>query len=113
MNVFFDVQGTLVSGGKARPLTREVFLELAELGHHPYLWSSAGSAYAARAARLLGVEDLVFGYFSKSVPPPVRVDFVVDDEAHFAAVQGGYAISPFDGDPGDAELWKVVEKFRR
>jgi len=113
VNVFFDVQGTLVSGGRPRPHAREVFRELVEMGHHVYLWSSAGSAYAASAARLLSVEDLAFGYFSKSTPPPVSVDFVVDDQPDFAEFHGGYAIPPFDGDPDDEKLWKVVERLRR
>lgn len=113
MNVFFDVQGTLISGGRPRPHTREVFQELEALGHHPYLWSSAGSGYARAAAQSLGIEDLVYGYFGKSEPTPVSVDFVVDDQPDFAEFHGGYAIPPFDGDPNDRELWKVVEQLRR
>jgi hypothetical protein len=113
MNVFFDVQGTLISGGHPRPRVREAFQELLEMSHCVYLWSSAGSAYAKAAAESLGVEDLVFGYFGKSVPPPVSVDFVVDDQRDFARFHGGYTIPPFDGDPADDELRKVVEQLRR
>ncbi|CAN5183735.1 hypothetical protein BH18ACT10_BH18ACT10_00560 [soil metagenome] len=112
MNVFFDVQGTLISGGRPRPRVREVFLELAEMGHHPYLWSSGGGGYAAVAARQLGIEDIVFGCFSKFAALPVSVDFVVDDQRDFAESRGGYTIPPFDGDPNDDELWKVVERLR-
>jgi len=111
MNIFFDVQGTLISGGRPRPLVRETFQELLELDHHVYLWSSAGSGYARAAAKSLGVEDLVFGCFSKYAPLPVSVDFVVDDQPDFAESHGGYAIPPFDGDPDDGELWKVAEKL--
>ena len=105
--MFFDVQGTLVSGGRSRPHTREVFLRLVEMGHHVYLWSSGGSAYAASAARLLGVEDVVFGCFGKSAPPPVNVDFVVDDQPGLAEHYGGYTVSAFAGDPDDRELLSV------
>jgi hypothetical protein len=108
VNVFFDVQGTLVSGGRPRPHTREVFLRLLEMGHHVYLWSSGGSAYAASAARLLGVEDLVFGCFGKAAPPPVNVDFVVDDQPGLAEHYGGYTVSAFAGDPDDRELLNVL-----
>jgi len=108
VNVFFDVQGTLVSGGRPRPHAREVFLKLSEMGHHPYLWSSGGNAYAASAARLLGVEDLVFGCFGKSVPPPAGVDFVVDDDPGVAEHYGGYTVSAFAGDPEDRELLSVL-----
>lgn len=107
MNIFFDIQGTLVSGGRPRPHTRDVFLRLLEMGHHVYLWSSGGSAYAASAARLLGVEDLVFGCFGKAAPPPVTVDFVVDDQPGVAEQYGGYTVSAFAGDPGDRDLLSV------
>lgn len=110
MNVFFDIQGTLISGGELRPHVREVFQKLEGLGHHVYLWSSAGGAYAASAAGLLGVEDLVLGCYSKSAPPPVIVDFVVDDQPGFAdQYRNGFTIPPFDGDPKDSELWQTVE----
>jgi len=107
VNVFFDVQGTLISGGRPRPRTREVFLLLVEIGHHVYLWSSGGSSYAASAARLLGVEDIVSGCFGMSGPPPVSVDFVVDDQPGMADHYGGYTISAFGGDPGDRVLLSV------
>ncbi|MGB3680971.1 MAG: hypothetical protein WA990_00650 [Rubrobacteraceae bacterium] len=108
--MFFDVQGTLVSGGAPRPHAREVFLKLESRGHHPYLWSSAGSSYCARAAELLNLEDLAYGYFGKTDSIPVTVDFAVDDQASVVGEYGGYHIAPFDGDPGDEELWKVVEQ---
>ncbi len=107
MNVFFDVQGTLLAGSVPRPCVREVFLELGSRGHDVYLWSSAGASYAAEAARLLGVEDLVLGCWSKNPPPPVIVDYVVDDHRDFAEHHGGYAITPFRGAPEDRELWRV------
>ena len=112
MNVFFDVQGTLISGGNPRPHAREVFQELEALGHHVYLWSSAGSSYCARAAQFLELEDLAYGYFSKSEHLPVTVDFAVDDQPHLVDEHGGVWIPPFNGDPDDNELWKVVEKLK-
>lgn len=112
MNVFFDVQGTLVSAGVPRPHAREVFRELETLGHHPYLWSSAGSAYAARAANLLNLEDVAYGYFGKSGPVPITVDFVIDDQPGIVEQYGGYQISPFAGAPDDRELWGVVERLK-
>ena len=107
MNVFFDVQGTLLAGSVPRPYVREVFLDLGTRGHDVHLWSSAGVGYAERAAELLGVSDLVLGCWSKFAPPPFRVDYVVDDHPDFAEHHGGYAIVPFEGDPEDRELRKV------
>lgn len=113
MNVFFDVQGTLISHGKARPNTREVFQTLIDEGHHVYIWSSGGSAYAKRAAELLEVDDLAFGYFSKSEPPPVSVDFIVDDHPSLvSSMHNGYLIKPFDGDPEDIDLLKALREIR-
>ena len=111
MNVFFDVQGTLLAGDVPRPHVREVFAELGARGHDVHLWSSAGAEYAERAARLLGVGDLVVGCWYKFAPPPLNVDYVVDDQKDFAEHHGGYAIPQFGGDPEDRELWGVAEKL--
>lgn len=114
MNVFFDVQGTLISGGMARPHVREVFQTLIDEGHHVYIWSSAGSGYARRAAESIGVDDLAFGYFSKADPPPVSVDFTVDDHpAMVGTFSDGHLIKPFDGDPEDGELLEVLREIRK
>ena len=112
MNVFFDVQGTLLHRGIPRPHAREVFIELAASGHNVYLWSSAGAGYAAKAAELLGVTDLIFGCHSKSAPPTVRVDYAVDDLPELVERYGGYTVAPFDGDPKDRELWRVAEALK-
>lgn len=112
MNVFFDIQGTLISGGMGRPHAREVFAEIVELGYGIYLWSSAGSSYAEAAARTLGVEDLISGCYSKSGPLPVDVDFAVDDQPFLVDLHGGYAITPFTGDPDDTALLEVVQALR-
>lgn len=62
MNVFFHVLDMLLTdGGVPRPHARDVFHELNQMGHEVYLWSSAGGAYAAAAAEILGVADLVAG----------------------------------------------------
>ena len=62
MNIFFDVLDTLLTEDEVlRPRACEVFLMLKESGHDLYLWSSGGAGYAATAADLLGVADLVSG----------------------------------------------------
>jgi hypothetical protein len=108
MNVFFDVLDTLLSEEDVpRPHAREVFLRLKKMGHEVYLWSSAGGAYAAEAADLLGVADLVDGCFGKRHEPDVGVDFVVDDDTSVVESYGGYRVEPFEGDPWDKELLRV------
>jgi hypothetical protein len=109
VNVFFDVQGTLISGGRPRPLARDVFAALVDEGHHVYLWSTAGPSYARSAAKILGVEDLIVGYYGKHDHLPVTVDFVVYDRPGMAERYGGYTVSAFTGDPEDRELLSVPE----
>jgi phosphoglycolate phosphatase-like HAD superfamily hydrolase len=112
LNIFFDVQGTLISGGVSRPGVREVFEELVAEGHRLYVWSSGGPAYASEAARALGVADLVSGYYGKSNDPEVEVDYAVDDSPMWPETFGGYQVSQFAGDPQDRELWAVLEDVR-
>lgn len=108
MNVFFDVLDTLLNEEDIpRPHAREVFQELKERGHEVYLWSSGGGAYAAAAADLLGVADLVDGCFGKRHEPDVGVDFVVDDDASVVESYGGLRVESFEGDPWDKELLRV------
>ena len=83
------------------------------LGHGVYLWSSGGAGYAAVAAELLGVADLVDGCFGKRREPGVSVDFAVDDDPSMVEARGGYLIEPFGGDPHDEELLRVVEAIAR
>jgi hypothetical protein len=110
VNVFFDVLDTLLTEDDApRPHAREVILGLKEAGHGVYLWSSAGGAYAAEAAEVLGVADLIDDCFGKRHEPDVEVDFVVDDDASVVESYGGYRIVPFGGNPGDEELLRVPE----
>jgi hypothetical protein len=111
VNIFFDVQGTLLSeDSKPRPHAREVFLKLAEMGHDVYLWSTAGEGYAAYAAWVLGVEDVVSGCFGKSwVPEGITVDYAVDDNPSWVEDDGGFLVGAYDGNPWDQELLWVVE----
>jgi hypothetical protein len=74
-----------------------------------YLWSSAGAAYAAEAAEVLGVADLVDGCFGKRHEPDILVDFAVDDDASVVESYGGYRVEPFEGDPRDEELLRAAE----
>jgi hydroxymethylpyrimidine pyrophosphatase-like HAD family hydrolase len=55
MNIFVDVQGTLLTeDSDPRPHVREFFLKLSDMGHHVYLWSIAGDGYAAQPQGSLG-----------------------------------------------------------
>lgn len=73
-----------------------------------YLWSSAGGAYAAAAAEVLGAADLVDGCFGKRYEPEVEADFAVDDTGVVGSY-GGYRVERFGGDPADEELLRAAE----
>jgi hypothetical protein len=115
MNIFFDILHTLLTEeGDPRPHAREVFLELTEMGHDIYPWSTAGGGYAARAARVLGVEGMVRGCLRKTHPPEgITVDYVVDDHKRLVEEHGGYLVRPYEGDPGDRELLGVGEAVEK
>ncbi len=115
MNVFFDVLDALIDeNGDPRPHAREVFLLLAEMGQDVYLWSSAGSGYAARAARVAGVEEVARGCCLKRHPSEgVTVDYAVDDDGGVVEEFGGQVVSAYRGDPWDAGLLGVVEALSR
>ena len=110
MNIFFDVQGTLLTeDSDPRPHVRESFLKLSDMGHEVYLWSTAGDGYAAHAARVLGVEDVVRGCFGKrSVPEGITVDFVVDDQPSWVAEHGGLLVKAYDGCEPDLLHWHRI-----
>ncbi len=110
MNIFFDVLDTLLTEEDVpRPHARELFRRLKDMGHEVYLWSSAGGAYAAGAAEILGASDLVGGCFGKRHEPELSVDFAVDDDASIVQSYGGYRVAPFEGNPWDEELLRVAE----
>jgi hypothetical protein len=58
-------------------------------GHDLYLWSGGGAGYAATAAELLRVADLVSGCLGKRREPDVSEDFAVDDDASVVEAHAG------------------------
>ncbi|CAA9482083.1 MAG: hypothetical protein AVDCRST_MAG02-4742 [uncultured Rubrobacteraceae bacterium] len=114
MNIFFDIQGTLLNEqGDPRPNAREVLLKLAGTDHGVYLWSTAGEGYAAEAARFLGVEDAIKGCCLKRHPPEgIAVDYAVDDDEGVVEEYGGYLVVPYGGDPSDGQLLGVLEAIQ-
>lgn len=78
-------------------------------GLNDYLWSTAGDEYAAHAARILGVEDVVRGRFGKrSVPEDITVDFAVDDQPSWVEEHGGLLVKAYDGCEPDLLYWHRI-----
>ena len=118
MNVFFDVDGTIIGAndGKLRPLVREVFEQLRADGHAIYIWSGVGIRWVEIDRHEL--RTLIETCFHKPMwnhharlaalevtPFP---DFVVDDHAEVVEAFGGVTVSPFYYfDPDDREMERV------
>jgi hypothetical protein len=105
MNVFFDMDYTIVGGidGSLRPGTLEVFEELVGLGHDLYIWSGVGVRWGE--VRRAGLEPYVKGVYCKPLSEfsegldrfgiPVVPDFVIDDHAGIVRHFGGYCIKEY------------------
>ena len=122
MNIFFDVDHTLIDGdGELRPGTRRVLAALAER-HRVYLWSGLGPRW--EVVEQHGLEDLVQGCFDKPLQRydeqlgplgiPVRPDFVVDDHPQLVEHFGGHTVVPYrHPDESDTALDEVLRMVER
>ena len=119
MNVFFDVDDTLITWDfRLRPHVREVFQQFRDDGHRVYLWSGRGKRWEVVLRYQLSDvivtchEKPLDHHHAKLAERGVDVwpDFVVDD--HYAVVHafGGYWIAPprhpFEQ---DRQMWRAYE----
>lgn len=114
MNIFFDVDYTLVSAQlQLRPGVEEVFEKLLDDGHRIYIWSGMGLRWPVIHRHKL--ESYVSGVFGKPLSdyverlPEFEVepfpDFVVDDYPGIVECFGGMYIREFFmNDPNDDEI---------
>lgn len=122
MNIFFDVDHTLIdSGNRLRPGVRELFERLTAEGHRLYLWSGIGERSEVVAQHDLGpyvaacyVKPL---YQHRRMLGPLGIginpDFTVDDHPDLPAVFGGVVVRSFlVYDPGDREMERVYAAIR-
>ena len=116
LNVFFDVDYTLLNAGRLRNHTREVFERLTEAGHAIYIWSGVG--IRRWEIERHDLHEFVSGYFVKPLSryrerlPDYRVtvmpDFVIDDYPGVVeAFDAGYHVNDY-WPPDDAELLDVL-----
>lgn len=103
MNIFFDVDFTLISWNyRLRPHVRTVFEWLRADGHTIYIWSGMGMRW--EIVREHQLHDLVADCFAKPLYDhiarldelgiAVYPDYVIDDHAEVVEVFGGYHIPP-------------------
>ncbi len=122
MNVFFDVDDTILCGqdGSLRPHVEETFARITADGHAIYVWSSAGRRWPDLERH--GLRRFVSECYVKpdadhqrtldvqSVPPP---HFVVDDHEDIVGFFGGCRVTPYAArDLGDTEMRRVYETLR-
>ena len=123
MNIFFDVDDTLITWDfRLRPHVRDVFARLRDDGHAVFLWSGRGKRW--EVALRYELSDLIVTCHEKPLEDhhaklselgvDVWPDFVIDD--HYAVVHafGGYWICPPRRPlEQDRELWRAYAAVNR
>ncbi|MDG1990130.1 MAG: HAD hydrolase family protein [Dehalococcoidia bacterium] len=120
MNIFFDVDNTLIMwDGKLRNNAEDVFKKIIEDGHTIYIWSGIG--IRKKEIEKVDLDKYVKDYFIKplydhrarlpKLGVNVSVDYVIDDHESVVQVFGGYHI-PDIATEDDQELIKVLEDIQ-
>jgi len=124
MNVFFDVDGTLIAGSDARllrPFAETVLATVASDGHHVYVWSGVGLRWDEIARH--GLMRHVTNCFLKPLANhrdslgqlgvTVEPHFVVDDHSDVVSAFGGYRVRTYASlDPDDRDLLDALAAIR-
>ena len=117
MNVFFDVDYTIISdSGALRPWVRETFAQLRVDGHTVYVWSGVGIRWPDVERH--GLQGYVANCYRKpldnhhqqlrSLGVDVMPDFCVDDYLEIIQAFGGAVVRPyFWPNPLDLEMHRV------
>jgi len=123
MNIFFDVDDTLITWDfRLRPQVREVFQQLRDDGHAIYVWSGRGKRWEVILKYQLS--DLIVTCHEKPIEDhhnqltalgvDVLPEFVVDDTYAVVHAFGGYWIAPprrpFEQ---DREIWRAYSAVNR
>jgi hypothetical protein len=100
-NVFVDVDLTLVDAdGRLIDGAREALVRLKERGCHLFLWSTGGTEYCRKVARVNGLEDLFEGFSAKP-------DILIDDMPHTCVTNLAYDVAT------EGSWQKVAERILR
>ena len=120
MNIFFDVDYTLIGGmdRAPRPLVKEVLERLKGDGHDIYIWSGVGLRWKevnqleiAHVVRDCFVKPMSNYYQAmKAMNLPAEPEIVVDDFPVVASAFGGISIPAYNFEnPDDRVMERVYE----
>lgn len=123
MNVFFDVDDTIISAnyGTLRPLVRELFHQLKEEGHHIYIWSGVGLRWDVIDRHQLRpfisgcFLKPLFDYHNRLVELGVTAtpEFCIDDYPEISTAFGGIAVRPYlYPNKDDREMERVYQAIQ-
>ena len=117
MNIFFDVDQTIISSANdLRPGVLELFEGLKRDGHAIYLWSGLGPRDEIVAMHNLrtyisGCYEKPLTRYDELLKPlgiPVRPDYAIDDHEGLVLHFGGTLVSHYlVTNEGDREMWRV------
>lgn len=123
MNIFFDVDDTLITWDvKLRPHVADVFAKLREDGHIIYLWSGYGPRW--EVVKRFDLHEHIIDCFWKplydhharleELGVPFVPDYVVDDHPDIITAFGGSVIKAASSTYfQDDEMWRVYEDICR
>jgi hypothetical protein len=112
MNVFFDVDHTLVFSQELRPGSHDAMRRLAEAGHTIYVWSAGGEAYSRRIVAQHELHHWVTDCFDKDPRVEPRPDIIIDDDWYLVEKYGGYLVSQYKAvNPEDREFAEILERL--
>lgn len=121
MNVFFDVDDTLITFDvRLRPGVHEVFERLAGDGHQVYLWSGHGPRW--EVVKRFELKNHILDCFWKplfdhharleKLGVPFAPDFAVDDYQEIVDAFGGMLIRPpVHPLEDDREMWRAYDEI--
>ncbi len=122
MNIFFDVDHTIISWDvKLRPGVKEVFQKLRDEGHILYLWSGMGPRW--EVVKRFDLHEHIVDCFWKplydhtsrleELGVTLSPDYVIDDHAEVVEAFVGTVIkSPCMPIEWDTEMWRVYEDIQ-
>lgn len=115
MNIFFDVDQTLVhidqDRNVLRPGAHETMQRIKAAGHNIYVWSATGEPHVRRVVELHGLGEWVDGMFDKDPRVQPYPDFIIDDDWYLVQKYGGHCVTQYKGAAHDREFERALRRL--